>query len=66
MGRDVPAIDPAGDEIAVLRRIVPDLAPAVTNELLLLPSGASLVRVALQFLGFVPESVHLGEGGLGR
>ena len=34
---DVASADPAGDEVAVLCGVVPDLAPAIANRLLLLP-----------------------------
>lgn len=34
---DVFAVGPAGDEVAVLGRVMPDFAPAVANRLLLLP-----------------------------
>src|SRR5262245_8423375 len=39
---DVLAVDPAGHELAVLRGVMPDLAPAVAHERHLLPAGLGL------------------------
>src|SRR5690606_28434110 len=37
IGLDIATVDPSGDEFSVLRGVVPDLAPAIANLLLLLP-----------------------------
>lgn len=62
MRRDVFAIGPASDEVAVLGRVMPDFAPTIANRLFLLPRR--MIEDVEQVYPAGASSGHLQNGSV--